>query len=102
MNDKPTAVSVSILGKEYPIACSANEKDELLASAQYLDKKMREIRDQGRIVSLDKIAIMAALNIAHERTQIQIETKSSYEGFSERLKGLGKKIDEMMQRIDFS
>ena len=102
MSDNTTAVKVSILGKEYPIACSPKEKDELLASAQYLDQKMREIRDQGRIVGLDKIAIMAALNIAHERTQIQLKNRSSSEGFSARLKGLGKKIDEMMQRIDFS
>ena len=102
MNDNATAVSVSILGKEYPIACSPNEKDELLASARYLDQKMREIRDQGRIAGLDKIAIMAALNIAHERTQVQLENSSSSEGFCERLKGLGKKIDALMQRIDFS
>ncbi len=102
MNDKATAVNVKILGKEYPIACSPEEKDELLSSAQYLDKKMREIRDQGRIVGLDKIAIMAALNIAHERTQIQLEKRSSSENFSEHLNKLSKKIDTLLQEIDFS
>lgn len=102
MSDNATAVSVSILGKQYPIACSPKEKDELLASARYLNQKMREIRDQGRIVGLDKIAIMAALNIAHERTQVQLENRSSPESFSDRLKGLGQKIDALLKRIDFS
>ena len=102
MNDNSTAVKVNLLGKEYPIACLPKEKEDLLASARYLDQKMREIRDQGRIIGLDKIAIMAALNIAHERTQVQVENRVCSEGFSERLKGLGQKIDALMERIDFS
>ncbi|MFJ5446401.1 cell division protein ZapA [Methylobacillus methanolivorans] len=59
-------VDVSIMGRELTIACSADERESLLRSVDYLDKKMREIRDTGKVVGAEKIAIMAALNIAHE------------------------------------
>jgi cell division protein ZapA len=59
-------VSVHILDKEYLVACGEEERQELLASASYLDQKMREIRDSGKVIGADRIAVMAALNIAHE------------------------------------
>lgn len=59
-------VTITILGKDYVIACDDNERRELLDSANYLDRKMREIRDGGKIVGTDRIAVMAALNISHE------------------------------------
>ncbi|GAB7563834.1 cell division protein ZapA [Methylobacillus methanolivorans] len=59
-------VDVSIMGRELTIACSEDERESLLRSVDYLDKKMREIRDTGKVVGAEKIAIMAALNIAHE------------------------------------
>lgn len=59
-------VDVSIMGRELTIACSDEEREGLLRSVDYLDKKMREIRDTGKVVGAEKIAIMAALNIAHE------------------------------------
>jgi cell division protein ZapA len=59
-------VSVRILEKEYQVACLPEERSELLDSAEYLNGKMREIRDAGNVVGLDRIAVMAALNLAHE------------------------------------
>ncbi|MDH5592316.1 MAG: cell division protein ZapA, partial [Gammaproteobacteria bacterium] len=59
-------VSVSILGKEYQIACPEEEKDALLSSAQLLHKNMEQIRSTGKVVGLDRIAVMAALNLANE------------------------------------
>jgi len=59
-------VSIHILDKEYLVACPEDERQDLLASADYLDKKMREIRDSGKVVGQDRLAVMAALNIAHE------------------------------------
>ncbi len=59
-------VDVSIMGRELTIACSEDERESLLRSVDYLDKKMRGIRDTGKVVGAEKIAIMAALNIAHE------------------------------------
>lgn len=69
MANEPTPVIVTILGKEYRIACPPEERAGLEASARHLDKKMREIRDRGRTAGGDNIAIMAALNITHELLQ---------------------------------
>ncbi|MFT7414192.1 MAG: cell division protein ZapA [Methylophagaceae bacterium] len=64
-------VTVSILGKEYQVACPANEEDALIASAKMVDKNMEKIRNTGKIVGLDRIAVIAALNLAHELITIQ-------------------------------
>jgi cell division protein ZapA len=62
---------VAILGKEYHIACEEAEREELVAAARYLDGKMRLINDHGRVIGAERIAVMAALNIAHELIQAQ-------------------------------
>ncbi len=59
-------VSVRILEKEYFVACPYEERSDLLDSAEFLNSKMREIRDSGKVVGLDRIAVMAALNLANE------------------------------------
>ena len=59
-------MNVSIMGREFRVACPDDEREELLQSVSYLDKKMREIRDSGKVVGSERIAIMAALNITHE------------------------------------
>jgi cell division protein ZapA len=59
-------LSVRILEKEYIVACAPEERTDLLDSAEFLNGRMREIRDSGKIVGLDRIAVMAALNLAHE------------------------------------
>ena len=66
MTDRMVRVSVRILEKEYQVACLPEERSELLDSAEFLNGKMRDIRDAGNIVGLDRIAVMAALNLAHE------------------------------------
>ena len=68
MSDTPTntTVSVKILEKEYQVACPEDQVDALTASARLLDRQMSEIRDSGKIFGLDRIAVMAGLNIAHE------------------------------------
>lgn len=65
-NPKHTTVSVRILEKEYQVACPDDEVDALTASARYLDQQMSEIRDTGKVFGADRIAVMAALNIANE------------------------------------
>jgi cell division protein ZapA len=66
MTDRTVRVSVRILEKEYQVACLPEERSELLDSAEYVNGKMREIRDGGNVVGLDRIAVMVALNLAHE------------------------------------
>jgi cell division protein ZapA len=64
-------VTVRILEKEYHVACPAQEKSDLLASAELLNSKMREIRDSGKVVGLDRVAVMAALNLADELIKLE-------------------------------
>lgn len=64
-------VTVSILGKEYQVACPANEEPALIASAAMVHKNMEKIRKSGKIVGLDRIAVIAALNLAHELITLQ-------------------------------
>lgn len=60
------ALTVSLLGREFRVACPEGEEKQLLASADYLNRKLKEIRDLGKVAGNERIAIMAALNIAHE------------------------------------
>lgn len=64
MSAKP--IDIEILGREFTVSCTDEEREGLLQAVSYLDSRMREIRDAGKIVGLDRIAIMAALNISHE------------------------------------
>ncbi|MAT85002.1 MAG: cell division protein ZapA [Gammaproteobacteria bacterium] len=61
-----TTVSVRILDKEYQVSCRQDEVDALTSSARYLDQQMRQIRESGKVFGLDRIAVMAALNLANE------------------------------------
>jgi cell division protein ZapA len=60
------AVTISLLGREFRVGCPEGEEKQLLASAEYLNRKLKEVRDTGKVVGNERIAIMAALNIAHE------------------------------------
>jgi cell division protein ZapA len=65
-NNPIQTLEVKILDRDLRVSCPEEERAELLDAVSYLDKKMREIRDGGKVVSVERIAIMAALNIAHE------------------------------------
>lgn len=60
------ALTISLLGREFRVACPEGEENQLLAAAEYLNRKLKEVRDTGKVVGNERIAIMAALNIAHE------------------------------------
>ena len=62
-------VTVTILDKDYQVACPTDQEAELVVSASYLDKQMRSIRENGKVIGLERIAVMAALNISHELLQ---------------------------------
>jgi cell division protein ZapA len=86
-------VTIRILEKEYNVACPAAEKPALMASAELLNAKMREIRDSGKVVGLDRVAVMAALNLANELIKTQ--------GQDEELKNIvGVRIRAMRDHLD--
>ena len=66
MNADAKGLQVNIMGREFRVACPENEQKGLLEAVDYLNKKMGEIRDHGKVIGIERIAIMAALNIAHE------------------------------------
>lgn len=91
------SVTVRLLDKEYTISCPDGAEAELLASADYLNDKMREIRSTGKIVGLERIAVMAALNMSHELLKSKEHNRHSVE---DQLRRIGAKIDHSLQRID--
>ncbi len=88
-------VSVNILSKDYQVSCPPDEKQALLQSAAYLDKKMREIRDGGKVIGLERIAVMTALNMSYELMQATQNSGSSA-GANEKLSVLTDKIDDAL------
>jgi len=90
---KTVAVNVEILGKEYRIACAENEKDALLASAEYLDEKMGDVKGNGKVVGSERIAVMAALNISHELLQQKFLEHERNKLLKNRVEGLQDRIE---------
>tara|TARA_B100001093_G_scaffold454543_2_gene463969 strand:+ start:6175 stop:6462 length:288 start_codon:yes stop_codon:yes gene_type:complete len=89
-------VRVQILGREYPVACPAGQEHELEAAADFVDNRMREIQEKTGNSALERLAVMAALNIAHE--YLTGETKGS----DEELKRLADKIGVTLERLSES
>ncbi len=103
MNETNAQVSVRILDKEYQVACPASERTDLLDSAEVLNTKMREIRDSGRIVGLDRIAVMAALNMANDLLHAQERDKTLEGDISIRLKLISDRVESVLgntQQLD--
>ncbi len=76
MSQEAKAVNVRILDKDYKIACPEGEHASLITSAKYVDEQMRRFRQSGKVLSVDRMAVMVALNIAHDmiNTKQQINT----------------------------
>jgi cell division protein ZapA len=93
MNEMYAHVSIRILEKEYQVACPAGEKADLMASAEMLNQKMREIRDSGKVVGLDRVAVMAALNMANELLQRTGQDKELQDIVGLRVKAMRERLD---------
>jgi cell division protein ZapA len=100
MDDQATTLDVSILGREYRVGCKQSERDELLLAVQLLDRRMREIRDSGKIAGTERIAVMAALNIAHELLQARAGHVGTTTAASFDSAGVRRRISAMQSAID--
>ena len=99
MNSVETeAVTIRVMDKEYQIACPRDERDALLNSARFLDQKMREIRSNRHLVGTDRVAVMAALNIAHDLLQCESGKGDVGPGAKTRLKNLQAKVEAAISR----
>ncbi len=86
-------VNVKILDKDYRVSCDAEGKEDLQRAARYLDDQMRDIRASGNIIGVERIAIMAALNIAHEYLQQDCESNGKRTEMGNRLRNIQQRIE---------
>ena len=99
MSEKePAHVTVRILEKEYFVSCPQDERADLLDSAEYLNKKMREIRDTGKVVGADRIAVMAALNMANELLRLRRQDAELQGAVTGRVKHMRERVEGALQR----
>jgi len=95
-NSKP--VSVTILDKEYLISCAEEERDLLHRAAEVLNHKMRELKQSGKVIGTERIAVMAALHLAHELLQYKQENESYTSEVDSLVRRLQNKIDDALVR----
>ena len=104
MDDRSLTLEVSILGRDYRVACNESERAELLQAVAFLDKRMREIRDAGKVVGSERIAVMAALNMAHEllgaRNTAQSTSGFDSSSYQRRISAMQTAIDRAMAEQD--
>ena len=96
--NESVTVTVQILDKEYRIACPAEERDNLLASAQRLNEAIKDVRDSGKVVGADRIIVMAALNITHKLLQHPSQKDGTTQSLGQRVKVLQRKVDGALHR----
>jgi cell division protein ZapA len=96
MNSTIKTLDVKILDRELRIACPEEERAELLDAVAYLDKKMREIHDTGKIASIERIALMAALNITHELLGMKVGRGVDLADFTRRMSAMQEAIDDAL------
>jgi len=92
------ALVIKILEKEYRVACPAEEKESLIASANMLNKKLNEIKQKGAVIGTERIAVMAALNMSHELLNSHALIEEHAE-LNDRIDSLSERIDNTMRNI---
>jgi cell division protein ZapA len=94
-----SSVTIRILGHEYQVGCPENEREALLTSAEYLNRRMSAIQRRGKALGMERIAIMAALNMARELMDINTQRKRSTvdKEINDRLQQLQLKIDAALE-----
>lgn len=96
MSQESSSLDVFILDKAYKIACPPSEQDNLRRSAQYLDRKMREIRGTGKVIGLERIAVIAALNISHELLSLR-QQQAGHAASPEHIAQLLQKLETALR-----
>lgn len=100
MTQEQKALDVNIMGREFRVSCTDEERPDLLRAVEYLDRKMREIREAGKVVGIERIAVMAALNIAHELLRTQVADGVDLGDLKRRIVDMQASIDAAMTSQD--
>jgi cell division protein ZapA len=103
MTARTIQLDITILGREFKVACKENEREELSEAVALLDRRMREIRDAGKVTGTDRIAVMTALNFAHELLRARREAESQAQPAADGAfdaESAGRRIRSMQTAID--
>lgn len=100
MSDEVKPITVTIFDKDYIVGCKEDEREALFASVQFLNKKMIEQRDNGKVIGSERIAVMAALNIAHEYLEFRRNNESLTTDIGAGIARMQSKIAEALGRGD--
>lgn len=96
MSGQKNMLDVKILDRELRVACPEEEREALLSAVSYLDRKMTDIRDAGKIANVERIAIMAALNIAHELLSTKVGRGVDLSDLTRRMNTMQAAIDQAL------
>ncbi len=96
---KSIPVSIRILDKDYMVSCPSDEQTSLLSSARQVDEKMREIRRSGKVIGSERVAVITALNLAHELNTASGQVRFIDSEIVSRMDTLQEKIDATLKRI---
>jgi cell division protein ZapA len=97
MNTPTEPVSITILERKYQFACTPDQRKDLLAAAQNLDERMKEIKESGRLMSLERITLQAALNLSDELLKIQKDAELRREKIDNRIRMLADQLDDALK-----
>jgi len=100
MSKEARGLDVNIMGREFRVSCTEEERRDLLKAIDYLNTKMREIRDTGKVIGVERIAIMAALNISHEFLSTHMNGGFDVGEFKRRMLSMQAIIDQAMNGQD--
>ncbi len=95
MSSKP--ITVQILDKEYRIACPEGQEDALRQSATFLNERISEVRESGKVIGPDRITVMAALNLAHEYLSERSQHQAYTSSINQRVRTLHERIDSAIR-----
>ncbi len=99
MADASVPVTIRILDRDYQVACREDEKDDLVAAAEIVDERMKEVRNRGSVIGTDRVAVMAALNMAHELLELR-ELKTGAEHTRDRMSELEARVASALSPDD--
>jgi cell division protein ZapA len=100
MSEKAKPLEVTIMGRNYRVACAEDEREALLAAVAYVDRKMTEIKALKKIAGTERIAVMAALNIANELLSIRLGTGFDIAELKRRINSVQSKLDQALSQQD--
>ena len=98
MSEKAKALDVNIMGRNYRVTCADDEREALLAAVAYVDKKMTEIKAASKVTGTERIAVMAALNIANELLSVKLGGGFDIAELKRRMNSVQSKLDQALSQ----